>query len=170
MEFFETFSDFGVIVCHLAVWTLLIAGVAGSMLPVVPGSPLVLAGAILQKILFPDSIGWWLVVVFVFAVALAVVLEWVGGMLGAKYFGSSKWGILGALVGGLIGLFFSLFGILVGPIIGAILFEWLFAKKEAVQAGKAGVGVVVGVIGANVAHCAICVSMVIAFIFDAYLV
>ena len=166
----DILTNFGTLACELAVWTLLIAGVAGSILPVIPGSPLVLAGALLHKLLFPEATGWWLIMVFIGAVALAIVLEWLGGMLGAKYFGSTKWGIIGALVGGLIGLFFSLIGILIGPIIGAVLFEWCFAKKEPLIAGKAGLGVIVGVVGANVAHFLICLLMVTGFAIDAYLI
>ncbi len=166
----EFLTNFGTIACELLVWSLLIAGVAGSILPVIPGSPLVLVGAILHKLLFPEATGWWLIALFVGAVVLATVLEWLGGMLGAKYFGSTKWGILGALAGGLIGLFFSLVGVLIGPIIGAVLFEWCFAKKKPLLAGKAGLGVIVGIVGANVAHFLICVLMVIAFVIDAYLI
>jgi len=163
-------TNFGTLACELAVWTLLIAGVAGSILPVLPGSPLILGAAILHKVLFPEATGWWLIAVFTGAVVLAMVLEWAGGMLGAKYFGSTKWGIIGALLGGLIGLFFSLVGILIGPIIGAFLLEWLCAKKEPLLAGKAGLGVIVGIVGANATHFIICVLMVIAFAVDAYLI
>lgn len=163
-------TNFGTVACELAVWTLLIAGMVGSILPVIPGSPLVFAGALLHKILFPEATGWWLIGLFAGAVVLAMVMEWVGGMLGAKYFGSTKWGIIGALAGGLIGLFFSIVGILIGPIIGAFLLEWLVAKKEPLLAWKAGLGVIVGIIGANVTHLIICVLMVIAFAVDAYLI
>ncbi|MEM1157037.1 MAG: DUF456 domain-containing protein [Verrucomicrobiota bacterium] len=166
----DFFTNFGTLACELAVWSLLIAGIAGSILPVIPGSPLVLAGAILHKLLFPEATEWWLIVLLIGAVVLAVVLEWLGGMLGAKYFGSSKWGIIGALVGGLIGLFFSLLGILIGPIIGAVLFEWCLAKKEPLLAAKAGLGVIVGIVGANVTHFIICLLMVISFAVDAYLI
>lgn len=162
-------TDFGTVACELAVWSLLIAGIAGSILPVLPGSPLVLAGVLIYKILFPDAIGWWLVLAMVAAVILATVLEWIGGMLGAKYFGASKWGVFGALVGGLIGLFFSLIGLLIGPIIGAFLFEWGLARKDPKLAGKAALGVIVGIVGANVTHLFICVAMVTAFVMDAYL-
>jgi len=166
----DILANFGTIACELAVWTLLIAGLAGSILPVIPGSPLVLAGALLHKLLFPEATGWWLILVFAAAVVLAVVLEWVGGILGAKYFGSTKWGIIGALVGALVGLFFSLIGVLIGPIIGAVLFEWAFAKKEPKLAGKAGIGVIVGIVGANVTHFVICLLMIIGFTLDAYLI
>ncbi len=163
-------TDFGDIACELAVWSLLIAGIAGSLLPILPGSPLVFAGALLHKLIYPEATGWWLVAALGGAVILAMVLEWVGGMLGAKYFGSSAWGIWGALVGGLIGLFFSIVGILIGPIIGAFLFEWWFAKKEPLMAGKAGLGVIVGIVGANVTHLIITILMVVAFAVDAYLI
>ncbi|MEM6885099.1 MAG: DUF456 domain-containing protein [Verrucomicrobiota bacterium] len=163
-------TDFGTVACEFVVWILLIAGIAGSILPIIPGSPLVLAGAVLHKILFPEATGWWLISLFIVAVFLTFALEWIGGMLGAKYFGSTKWGILGALAGGVIGLFFSLLGILVGPVVGAFLFEWWFGKKSPTLAGKAGLGVIVGVVGANVAHFGVCIMMVIAFVVDAYMI
>jgi hypothetical protein len=161
-------SQFGTVACELAVWSLFIAGIAGSLLPIVPGSPLILVGAVIHKLLFPDATSWWMIAVLAAAVILMTVIEWVGGMLGAKYFGASKWGIWGALVGGIVGLFFSLIGLLIGPIVGAFLFEWCFARKEPFLAGKAGLGVMVGIIGSNVMHLIICVLMVVVFAVDAY--
>lgn len=65
-------------------------------------------------------------------------------LLGAKKFGSSKWGILGAILGGLLGLIVGGFaGIIVGPLLGAIVAE-LIVNKELKSALKSGFGTFIG--------------------------
>lgn len=153
---------------ELLVWAILLIGIAGSILPILPGAPLVLSGALLHKFLFPEALSWWTVTLLVVAVALTILLEWIGGMVGAKFFGAGRWGIGGALAGGIVGLFFGLPGLLIGPIAGAFLLEWLAARKPAALAGKAAIGVIVGICGANLTHFLIAIGMVGLFVLDAY--
>jgi len=153
---------------EMLVWAILVIGVAGSILPILPGAPLVWGGALLHKLLFPELLSWWTIALLAVAVALTILLEWIGGMVGAKFFGASRWGIGGALAGGIIGLFFGLPGLLIGPIVGAFLLEWLAARKPTVLAGKAAIGVIVGICGANLTHFFIAVGMVGLFVLDAY--
>jgi len=65
-------------------------------------------------------------------------------IIGAKKYGSSKWGMFGAVLGGMVGMFFAPIGLLVGPFLGATLFEILFAKKEMKLAVKSGIGALFG--------------------------
>jgi uncharacterized protein len=65
-------------------------------------------------------------------------------LLGAKKYGSSKWGMFGAILGGMIGILSGPVGLIVGPFIGATLFELAFAKKDMNTALKAGRGALFG--------------------------
>lgn len=72
---------------------------------------------------------------------LYILLEWFGGVLGAKKFGGSKYGIFGAIVGGLLGIpFGGLTGVLLGTILGAAIFEMVFDRAQFKNALKVGVG------------------------------
>lgn len=153
---------------ELLVWSALLAGLAGSLLPILPGAPLVLGGALLHKFLFPDALSWWGIAVLGLGVVLTLVLEWLGGMVGAKVFGASKWGVFGALVGGLVGLFFGLPGLIFGPIAGAFVGEWLLGRRPTPLAGKASLGVIIGILGANITHFFIALLMILFFVWDAY--
>jgi uncharacterized protein YqgC (DUF456 family) len=64
-------------------------------------------------------------------------------LIGAKKYGTSKWGIYGSVAGMIIGAFFSPFGVLLGALIGAVLVEWMVSRKEK-QALKAGWGIFIG--------------------------
>ena len=102
---------------------LMAIGVAGSILPGVPSTPVVLIAAIAHKIYFgPAGAAWWVIGVLALFTALSLVMDYVASMYGAKRLGATWRGAVGAIVGGLIGLFFSLPGILIGPFVGAALF------------------------------------------------
>lgn len=132
----------------IVTWLLLIIGVAGTFLPVIPGQILIIvaAGAHWWARGADSHLGWWTIAVLVVLFAISQTMEYVSGAVGSKYFGGSKWGIGGAILGGLVGLFFAPFGLLLGPLIGAFAFEWLFAKKELAEATRSGVGSAVGTV------------------------
>ncbi|HRQ88168.1 MAG TPA: DUF456 domain-containing protein, partial [Bacteroidia bacterium] len=102
--------------------------------------------------------------------AASIALDWLSGAMGAKWFGSSKWGIAGAILGGIVGLFFGLPGLIVGPIAGVFLFEILFAKKEIKQAGQSTVGTVVGGLAGILGRVLIALAMIAWFVVDVFVV
>jgi uncharacterized protein YqgC (DUF456 family) len=69
----------------------------------------------------------------------------VAGAVGAKAFGSSWWGLLGAFLGMIVGFFMGLPGLIFGPIVGAIILEY-FKEPDFKRAGKVGLGTLVGFI------------------------
>ena len=75
---------------------------------------------------------------------VTVIVDWFSGAIGAKWFGSSKWGVWGAILGGIVGIFLPFPGILIAPILGVFIAELWFARKEMGPAGKSTVGTVVG--------------------------
>jgi uncharacterized protein YqgC (DUF456 family) len=99
---------------------LLAAGVAGLVVPVLPGALLLLAGVAALAWAGDFAILGWGTLGFAGAVALVMVaVDWAASVLGAKAFGASKWAVIGSAVGLLVGLFLGLPGILLGPAVGS---------------------------------------------------
>ena len=147
------------------VFVLMIAGVIGSLLPFIPGTPLILVGALIYAVAtdFEPVDEWRLL----FLVALAIVaytLDYLSGALGTKKLGGSRWAMFGAVAGGLVGIFFGPLGILLGPIVGAVAIELMY-RKDMTIALKSGVGAVIGVLLGVVAKLSISVIMVGLFSF-----
>ncbi len=124
----------------------LAAGLAGLVLPAVPGSALLLAGVVLVAWAGDFTrVGWPTIAVEAALAAAILATDWVAGALGAKAFGASRWAFAGALLGFGIGVFFGLPGILLGPALGAFALE-LLKDPDLARAARAGAGVVVGAI------------------------
>jgi len=130
------------IICLLTM----LVGVLGNMIPGIPGTPLILAAAIVFRLLGGEgSVDNWVLIALVFLTLFALLLDYVAGMVGAKKLGATWKGVLGAVIGGIVGLFFNLPGIILGPIVGAVAFELLGGRKFN-EAGRAGVGAFIGII------------------------
>jgi hypothetical protein len=142
---------------------VMFVGLIGSMLPVLPGTPLALVAAIGHRLYFgAASINNVVLFVLVGLVVVSLVFDFLATALGAKKFGATWRGAVGAMIGGVIGLFFSLPGIILGPFLGAMLFE-LFGDKKLKQAAKAGAGAVVGLLLGVIGKFSICVMMIVLF-------
>jgi uncharacterized protein YqgC (DUF456 family) len=129
----------------LVAIVLMAVGLIGTVLPVVPGTVIILAAALIHQMMLgtEKSLGWWNITVLVLLMLLSYALEFAGGYFGAKRFGATKWGAYGAMLGAIIGLFFPFPGLIIGPIVGAIAGE-LLAGKRLVSAGRAGWGTLLG--------------------------
>jgi len=134
------------------IWTitaflLMLAGLAGTILPLVPGTPLILLGAIVYAIATDfAAVDGWLLALLAVACVGAELLEYVAGTIGARRYGASRAGVWGALLGGLAGLLvLGPVGILVGPIAGAVAGE-LLAGTRGGQAIRAGLGALIGTV------------------------
>ena len=143
---------------------LFAVGLIGSVLPILPGTT-ILAAAIIHRIMLGSdkSIGWRTMVILVLLTLATYALDVLAGYFGAKYFGATKWGTLGAIVGALIGLFFGIVGLLAGPVLGAIAGEFI-AGKRMVDAGRAGWGSLLGNIGGMIAKLVIALAMITIFL------
>lgn len=134
-------------------------GLAGSILPGLPSTPLVLIGAVGHKLYFgPAGAAWWVLAVLTAMTVLSMVMDYLASVYGAKKLGATWRGAVGAIVGGLIGLFFSLPGILLGPFVGAFLFE-MAGGREWKAASRAGVGATLGLLAGALGKLAGCVAM-----------
>jgi len=123
---------------------LILAGIAGCILPVIPGPPLSWAGLLLLHwTRFAQFSAAFLLVMACLAIAVTV-LDYIIPVWGTKKFGGSKAGMWGATIGIFAGIFFfPPVGIIVGPFIGAVLGE-IIAGKESGPALKAGLGSFIG--------------------------
>ena len=142
---------------------VMLTGLIGSLLPVLPGTPLILIAAIGHRLYFGDASASNLVLAILGTLmVVSLVFDFLASVLGAKKFGATWRGMAGAVIGGIIGLFFSLPGIILGPFLGAMLFEML-GDKEFKKAAKAGLGATVGLLLGVVGKFSIGVVMIILF-------
>ena len=153
--------DPGVYLALAAILVLL--GVLGTVLPVLPGILFVFGGLFLAAWAQDFTrVGWvGLTIVGVLAL-LAFLADFIASLLGAKRVGASPKALIGAALGGFIGVFFGLPGILVGPFLGAVLGE-LLARGGLQQATKVGFGTTVGLLIAAVAKLVIAFLMIGTF-------
>ncbi len=108
-------------------WTisllLIFIGLAGMLIPVMPGLPLVYLGTALHKFAFftVHPISWTAFWILTAIFAVAQVIELTAGFLGASSAGMTRWGVLGGIIGLFIGFFFSLPGLILGPLLGLFI-------------------------------------------------
>jgi len=143
---------------------LFAVGLIGTIAPVLPGTTIILAAAVIHRIMLgPEkSVGWRTIIVLVLLTLATYAIDILGGYFGAKYFGATKWGTFGAIVGALVGLFFGILGLFVGPVIGAIAGEFI-AGKRMIDAGRAGWGSLLGNLGAMLGKLVIGLAMIAIF-------
>lgn len=138
---------------------LIVAGLAGTMLPIIPGLPLMFGGLLLAAWLDNfNHLGAISLIIMALLTALGLVIDFFAGLLGAKASGASSQALWGAFIGSIVGMFFGLAGVLLGPLVGAVIGEFI-ARKDAFQAGKVGIGTFIGFIVGAVAKVACAFAM-----------
>ena len=152
----------------LIVIVLFAVGLIGTVLPVFPGTTIILAAAVIHRVMLggEKSVGWGTLAILLLLTIGSYALDFLSGYLGARHFGASKWGTFGAVAGALVGLFFGIIGLFVGPVIGAITGEFIAGKKM-VAAGRAGWGSLLGNIGGMIGKLAIALVMISVFLLRA---
>ena len=143
---------------------LIVLGLLGTVLPVLPGTALVLAGVILGAWIddFARVSVGAVVLIGVLAV-LAWVLEWAAGLLGAQRVGASRLALLGAAIGTVLGLALGLIGVLFMPLLGAAVGEFL-ARRDQQRALKVGFATWLGLLAGMLAKVVLAFTMVGMFI------
>lgn len=150
-------------------WTLtlllILVGLVGSVVPLLPGTTLIFVGAVLQRVLLPETIGTtavvWIGVLWIFS----VLADFACTLIGARLLGGSKWGLTGAGGGALVGMFFSLPAILLGTLFGAIAAEKLLGQRTDGDALKSGLGAALGFLASTVVRAMFALAMVALFVF-----
>ncbi len=122
---------------------LMIAGIAGCLLPVLPGPPLSYLGLVTLHFTRFAHISRNLFIILAVVAIVVTVIDYVVPIWGTRRFGGSKYGIRGATVGLIIGLFLGPIGIIIGPFIGAVVGELIF-RDDMKYALRAGFGSLLG--------------------------
>jgi uncharacterized protein len=147
----------------LIVGLLFVAGLIGALFPFLPGTPLILLGALVYAAATGFTvIGMGRLVILAVIAAAAYVLGHVTAALGAKRSGGSGWAVVGALVGGLLGVIVFPLGVLIGSIVGAVVAEYLSAG-DLERSLRSGVGALIGIAVGAVAHFALALLMIALF-------
>jgi len=123
---------------------LVIAGLAGVVLPALPGHVLILAGLVIGA--WADGfmrVGPWTMAVIATIAVASYGIDFAAAALGARHLGASPRAMTGAALGTIAGFFFGVPGLILGPFVGAVVGE-LTANRDMVRAGKAGVAAWVG--------------------------
>lgn len=121
-----------------------IVGIAGSILPGLPGTPISWVGLLLLYLWGPEEMAFKTLIIWGVIVAVVSVIDYFVPMYFTKLTGGSKYAERGALVGLLVGIILTPVGMILGSFIGAFLFEMYYARKDADQALKAAIGSFLG--------------------------
>ncbi len=143
---------------------LVLAGIAGTILPVLPGVPLVFFGLVTAAWIDDfQRVGWGVLAFLAVVTLLSQLIDLLVTVKGARQMGAGRAALLGATAGMVVGLFFGLPGLIVGPFLGAFVGEYL-VKGNLLQSGKAGFGTWVGLLCGVVLKLVVIVAMMGVFI------
>jgi uncharacterized protein YqgC (DUF456 family) len=143
---------------------LIVVGIAGTVLPALPGVAFVFGGIVLAAWIddFTRISGWTVGVLAALAV-LGFAVDFFAGMLSAQRAGATKLGLLGAAFGTVAGVVTGLWGLVFMPLVGAAIGEFV-AHRDALRAGRVGVATWLGMLVGTVAKLAIVFTMVGIFV------
>ncbi len=147
---------------------VMLIGLAGTILPVLPGTPIIFL-AILGYGFYDHftSIGFWFILIMGLLTVASAIADYLGGVYGAKKYGASRLGIWGSIIGGIIGVFVAPpVGIILGPLLGAVIGELLNGKSTE-HAFSVGWGTLIGLLGSTVVKVIIGVIMILTFVVKA---
>jgi len=149
---------------------LMVVGIAGTVLPALPGLPLVFAGMLLAAWAGGfEEVGGWTMAVLALLTLLSLGIDFMATALGAKRVGASKPALVGAVLGTFAGLMFGFVGVFIGPFVGALLGELVWLRgvggRELGQATKVGLGTWLGVVVGTVLKLGVAFLMVGLFVF-----
>jgi len=149
---------------------LMVVGIAGTVLPALPGLPLVFAGMLLAAWAGGfEEVGGWTMAVLALLTLLSLGIDFMATALGAKRVGASKPALVGAVLGTFAGLMFGFVGVFIGPFVGALLGELVWLRgvggRELGQATKVGLGTWLGIVVGTVLKLGVAFLMVGLFVF-----
>jgi uncharacterized protein YqgC (DUF456 family) len=134
------------ILWYVIAGIVIAAGFVGSILPNLPGIPVMFGGMLLAAwVGHFEKIPVWVIVFLGLLAAFSVLFDFLAGTWGAKRYGASKTAVWGAFTGTLVGLFFGIPGIILGPFVGAVIGQ-LASGSRVAQAARAGFGTWIGLV------------------------
>jgi uncharacterized protein YqgC (DUF456 family) len=131
---------------YLLAAALIVGGLAGVVLPMLPGIPMLFGGIWLAAAVdHYQHLGWWWLLAIGLLGAVGVIVDFVAATLGAKRVGASARALWGAGAGTLVGMFFGIPGLLFGPFVGALLGE-LASGTSVLRSAHVGVATWAGLL------------------------
>ena len=139
---------------------LVVAGIAGSILPILPGAPLVLAGLVIAAWIDGfHRVGWGTLAIIGVLTGVCVLIDYLAPLWGAKRMGATKGAMTGATIGTIGGMFFGVLGMIFGPLIGAGAGD-LAERRDLVKASKVALGTWMGLLVGSIAKLIISFAMI----------
>lgn len=149
---------------YVVVALLVLVGLVGSAVPVIPGTPLILLAAGIYAVATDfDPVGPGRLLVLAGLALLAAGLDYLAGAVGVRKLGGTRWGVAGAVLGALAGVFFGPLGLLLGPLAGAMAGE-LLRDRDLRRSLLSGLGSFLGLLLGAVAKLGIAVVMTALFL------
>ncbi len=125
---------------------LVVLGIIGTVMPALPGAPVVFVGLLIAAWAEGfQKVGWFTLSLLAVLTLLSFVVEFLASSLGAKRVGASWAALFCAAVGAIVGLFFGLPGFILGPFVGAVAGEYA-ARRNWRQASRVGLGTWIGML------------------------
>lgn len=157
------------ILWYVIAGILIVAGFVGSILPNLPGIPVMFGGMLLAAWAEHfHRIAVWVIVLLGVLAGLSIVFDFLAGTYGAKRYGASRAAVWGALIGTIVGLFFGIPGLLLGPFVGAVIGQ-LASGSPVEQAAKVGFGTWIGLLIGTAIKLAVAFMMLGIFAFALWL-
>ena len=139
---------------------LILVGLAGTIIPALPGIPMIFAGGWLIAYMEDyQYFSWGTLIALGVLTVISIIIDWVSQTLGAQKAGATKLGLTGALIGTIVGIPFGLLGIFLFPVIGAFVGE-MIGHRDMRQAGKVSWATWIGMIAGIAAKLAIAFIMI----------
>jgi uncharacterized protein len=143
---------------------LLLVGLVGSLLPILPGPPISWCGILLLYLTFGVPFHHGMVWGSLVVTLVVTVLDYVIPSMGTKRFGGTRSGVWGTNIGLLIGLFFPPFGIIIGPFLGALAGEFIHDSGDSRRALRAAVGAFMGFLASTFLKLVLCLAFLGLFV------
>jgi hypothetical protein len=149
----------------IVVGLLFVAGLVGSVVPWMPGPLFILAGAILWAFATDfQTLGWGRLAILTTLAVLSFLLDFLAGALGARRYGASRYGVVGAIAGAIVGLFLGPLGLILGCVVGAVAGELL--RGAGLEGSvRSGLGALVGLLAGLVAVLVVSITMIGLFLY-----
>ncbi len=133
------------LVLVLLGFLLILIGIVGSFIPVLPGPPVSWLGLLVLHFTEAIPTNYTFLGVTLFVAILIFLLDYIIPSVGTKRFGGSRAGAIGTMIGLFVGIFSPIpFGILIGPFVGALIGELVFNHSDSKTAFKAAIGSFLG--------------------------